>query len=198
MLINFDQQTKSKDDLPRLLVIDGHGSHCTLPFVKYAQEKHISIATYAPHTTHEMQGLDKIHFSLFKRYYAEELACQLRDTATKVTKSNFLEVIAPVFERTFTSELNKRAWRVTGLIPFNPAIITPDWMAPSLETSTHLEAPAQLESPYCAIMSITQGISSSRPTSTGVTTLANPPISIQTACPGSGQQGRVRATLGDV
>lgn len=140
MLMDFDRQTKGKNNLPRLLVIDGHGSHSTLPFVKYARENRIFVATYAPHMTHEMQGLDKIHFSLFKRYYAEELARRLRDTATKVTKSNFLEVIAPVFERTFTCELNKRAWEVTGLIPFNPAVITPDRMAPSSETSTHLEA----------------------------------------------------------
>lgn len=38
-------------------------------------------------------------------------------------------------------------------------------MAPSSETSTHLEAPAQLESPYHAIICIAQGIHSSQSTS---------------------------------
>lgn len=182
MLMNFDKQTKDKNDLPRLLVIDGHGSHCTLPFVKYARENGIYVATYAPHTTHEMQGLDKIHFSVFKRYYADELARILRDTATKVTKANFLEIIAPVFEKTFTAELNKRAWEITGLIPFNPAVITPDRMAPSSETSTHLEAPAQLESPYRSIFKIAQSISSSRQnTMATAQSASDPPIPVQTA-----------------
>ncbi|KIO27068.1 hypothetical protein M407DRAFT_73804, partial [Tulasnella calospora MUT 4182] len=119
MLMDFNRQTKDKNDRPRLLVIDGHGSHCSRPFVQYARENRIYIATYAPHTTHEMQGLDKVHFALFKRYYAEELARLLRDTDTRVTKSNFLEIIAPVYEKTFTLEHNKQAWKVTGLIPPN-------------------------------------------------------------------------------
>lgn len=112
MLVDFDWQTKDKNDQPRLLVIDGHGLHCSWLFVQYVHENHIYIATYAPHTTHKMQGLDKVHFAVCKRYHAEELARLLCNADTRVTKSNFLEVIAPVYEKTFTSELNKQAWKV--------------------------------------------------------------------------------------
>lgn len=54
----------------------------------------------------------------------------------KVDKTNFMEVYAKAHIRAFTEANIKAAFAKTGVVPFNPNVISEQTMAPSLETST--------------------------------------------------------------
>ncbi|KAF5378494.1 hypothetical protein D9615_007116 [Tricholomella constricta] len=134
---DFDEQTKAKaNGRYRLLLVDGHNSHYTRGFLVYARAHRIYVVCYPSHSTHIYQGLDVVIFAVLKRYWSEERDKFERETKDKVSKTNFLRVYAAAHVRAFTPENIKAAFRKTGLIPFNRAVVTPEMMAPSLETSS--------------------------------------------------------------
>lgn len=68
-LEDFDEQTKGKNTVPQVLVLDGHVSHTSRPFLDLAEELEIHIVSYPPHTTHALQGLDVVVFASLKRHW---------------------------------------------------------------------------------------------------------------------------------
>jgi len=54
----------------RLLICDGHGSHCTSPFLKCAIENKIVIFVLISHSSHLTQPLDLSIFGPLKRVLA--------------------------------------------------------------------------------------------------------------------------------
>ena len=56
---DFDPATRDKAaGRYRLLILDGHNSHCTLIFCKYAADNKIIIICLPSHTTHALQPCD--------------------------------------------------------------------------------------------------------------------------------------------
>jgi hypothetical protein len=64
-----------------------------------------------------------------------------------VTKLNFMAVYAKAHVRAFTESNIRAAFAKTGIVPFNPDVVTAEMMAPSLETSTISLLPLGLASP---------------------------------------------------
>ncbi|KAJ3746480.1 hypothetical protein DFH05DRAFT_953283 [Lentinula detonsa] len=64
-----------------------------------------------------------------------------------VDKTNFLSIYAETHLQTLTEQNIKAAFRKTGVIPFNPTVITPEMMAPSETTSIHMTTPARHTTP---------------------------------------------------
>ena len=90
---HFDQLTQDKaKGCYRVLLVDGHNSHYTRPFLQYAREHKIHVLYYLSHGTHMYQGLDVAVFSSLKREWAEESVKWEREKGEKVTKSNFLAI----------------------------------------------------------------------------------------------------------
>ncbi|EJD35529.1 hypothetical protein AURDEDRAFT_75231, partial [Auricularia subglabra TFB-10046 SS5] len=52
---------------------DGHGSHLSIEFLRFAREHKICVLCYPPHTTHLLQGLEVVAFAQLKRIYAAEV-----------------------------------------------------------------------------------------------------------------------------
>ena len=49
----FDRYTREKARRKhRLLIVDGHGSHLTMDFIKYCDDNKILLAIFPPHSTH--------------------------------------------------------------------------------------------------------------------------------------------------
>jgi hypothetical protein len=116
---------------PRLLHVDGHGSHISLPFLHYAKEHDIIVLGYPPHCTHLLQGLDVIIFSPLKHAYACHAAEFFDTTHNAVDKAEFLAILGKAVDDAFTEEHILLAWRKTGLCPVDPSVITPEMLAPS-------------------------------------------------------------------
>jgi hypothetical protein len=64
----------------RLLIVDGHGSHLSRDFIDYCDTKKILLAVFPPHSTHTLQPLDVVLFSLLSYNYTHELNCYLHQS----------------------------------------------------------------------------------------------------------------------
>lgn len=133
---SFDRQTKEKArGRRRLLLVDGHNSHYTRGFLEYARLHRIEVVCYPSHGTHVYQGLDVIIFSVLKLNWSDARDDWERDGRT-VTKATFLEIYSKAHFLTLTASNVEAAFRSTGIVPFNPDVITAETMAPALETSS--------------------------------------------------------------
>ncbi|KAJ7722617.1 hypothetical protein B0H16DRAFT_348353, partial [Mycena metata] len=68
-----------------------------------------------------------------------------------VSKAEFLTVWAPAYLEAFDESTTRAAFKVTGIIPFNPNFVTAEQMKPSEATSTRGEFPMPQPSPVRAI-----------------------------------------------
>jgi hypothetical protein len=144
---NFEKATRAKaKGRRRLLLVDGHNSHYTLGFLDYARTHRIEVIGYPSHSTHVYQGLDVVIFAPMKKRWSEARDDWERRGHT-VDKTNFLAIYAEAHIKTLTPENIKAAFRKTGVIPFNPDVVTTDMMAPSQATSTHATVPIQQSGP---------------------------------------------------
>ncbi|KZV67728.1 DDE-domain-containing protein [Peniophora sp. CONT] len=134
----FDEHTREKaDGRDRLLLVDGHNSHYTEAFLAYAREHRIHVLCYPAHTTHVYQGLDVVVFAKLKTYWNEEkIKMQVR-----LTKSNFLQCLAPAWTRAMTTANIKSAFRKTGVYPLDRTTIKESDLAPSRATTTKTAMP---------------------------------------------------------
>lgn len=66
----FDEATAELADGPRLLIVDGHGSHISYDFIVYAMHHNITLLCLPPHSTHILQCLDVGIFSPLQHRYA--------------------------------------------------------------------------------------------------------------------------------
>ncbi|KIO28572.1 hypothetical protein M407DRAFT_71608, partial [Tulasnella calospora MUT 4182] len=149
---DFHEQTKHLEGA-RFLFVDGHGSHCTLEFLKFAESHDIIVLSTPPHTTHELQGLDVACFGVLKIYWEQECHEHFRNTGKAVNNDTFLLVYSRAQARTFKDPTIRSAYRTTGIIPFRrEAALRPDAMAPALDTSVKGQFPNPLPSPVRAII----------------------------------------------
>jgi hypothetical protein len=55
-------------------MLDGHGSHLTMDFIKYYDQNQILLAIYSPHSTHTLQLLDVVMFKPLSSAYSSQVA----------------------------------------------------------------------------------------------------------------------------
>ena len=111
----FEPQTRS--GRPRVLVMDGHGSHLSWRFVAFAAEHGISLACLPPNTTHLLQPLDVGLFGPEAHWLSEELLRPSLASANALTDRKMLECIVRARPRAFTARNIRSAWRKTGIWP---------------------------------------------------------------------------------
>lgn len=151
---DWDKLTREKaNGRYRLLVVDGHSSHFTMGFLEYARNHKIIVLCYPSHSTHVYQGLNVVIFSVLKRAWSDKRD-KFERSGPAVSKVNFLGVYAKAHARAFTKENILTAFRKTGMVPFNPDVITEAMMAPSLETSVSTRLPLKLASPVQEIVDL--------------------------------------------
>jgi DDE superfamily endonuclease/Tc5 transposase DNA-binding domain len=116
----FEPATREKAaNEPRLLLLDGHGSHIKSEFLYHAFHNNIIILRLLPHTSHILQPLDVGVFGPLKTYLAQELDNLVRADVKRVSKLEWTEGYARARVRAFKSENILGAWRGAGLFPLN-------------------------------------------------------------------------------
>jgi hypothetical protein len=145
----FDPQTsgKAKRDW-RLLILDGHGSHCTLDFLEWCHKRRILVAIYPPHSTHRLQPLDVSLFRPLATYYSQALDAHTRQSLglSSISKRDFFTIFYPAFDKAFTEENVRSGWRKTGIEPWNPAEVLKIFDKEGGEGSDSSQASAPSES----------------------------------------------------
>ena len=108
---------------------------------------------YPSHSTHVYQGLDVVIFSVLKRAWSDERD-KFEKSGPAVSKLNFLSIYARAHAHAFTKENILAAFSKTGIVPFNPDVVTEAMMAPSLETSISSALPLALASPIQEVVDL--------------------------------------------
>ena len=151
----FDPETRAKAaGRIRGLLMDGHDSHYSYELLDYADSVGIVLLGYVPHATHVLQGLDVVCFAIMKKWFEQSIRQFEEEKKRTVKKEDFLRVFGKAFIQSFTRETNKKVFEATGIVPFNPNVVTADDMAPSKATSTRGTFPQALNSPQKAIMMV--------------------------------------------
>jgi 4-hydroxybenzoate polyprenyltransferase len=118
----FIPQTQPRDQQPRLLVLDGHGSHETTEFIWKCLEYNIFLLFLPAHTSHVLQPLDLSIFSPLKASYRKHLNLLASMTdSTPIGKRNFLICYYKARQESLTGMNIRAGWRATGLWPVSMA-----------------------------------------------------------------------------
>ena len=109
----------------RLLLLDGHGSHVTIEFIKYCHEHKILLAVLPPHATHTLQPLDVCMFKPLADAYSTQLQGFLQDSQglLNLTKGDFFPLFWSSWTSVFKPQLIQRSFEATGVYPPNPDVI---------------------------------------------------------------------------
>jgi hypothetical protein len=122
----FDRSTKEKAGRSyRLLILDGHGSHLTIDFIKYCDQHRILLMVYPPHSTHTLQPLDVVMFKPLSSAYSAQVAAFMErcQGLTSMSKRDFYPMFLAAWESSFKQETILKAFEATGLSPLNPEVI---------------------------------------------------------------------------
>ena len=103
-----------------LLLLDGHGSHCTREFITFCDEKQIIPFCLPSHTTHLLQPLDVVVFQPLKHFHAEAVDQATRTGCSDFNKVEFLSALTSIRLQAFKQTTILSAFRKTGLLPYNP------------------------------------------------------------------------------
>jgi hypothetical protein len=119
----FHKQTlnKARRDC-RLLILDSHGSHCTLSFLEWCQSNRILVAVFSPHSTHRLQPLDVSLFRPLASCYSQSLDAhsRLSQGLASVTKRDFSKNFYSAFDKAFTEANIRSGWFKTRIEPSDP------------------------------------------------------------------------------
>ena len=103
---------------PRLLILDGHGSHTTTDFMSLCHQNNVHLLFLPPHSSHVLQPLDVGVFAAMKAYYRKEIGflALLTDSAP-IGKRNFLISYQRARGKALSSQNIQSGWRSSGLWP---------------------------------------------------------------------------------
>ncbi|CAK1583778.1 unnamed protein product [Parnassius mnemosyne] len=110
------------EELPVLIIYDGHSSHVTVDVVQLAIRHGITILKLPPHTSHLLQPLDVAVFRSFKcKWDAKLVIWQRHNVGLKMPKNVFSQTFADTWQET-NAEIIKSGFKKTGIYPFNPEL----------------------------------------------------------------------------
>ena len=124
----------------RLLILDGHSSHCTCGFCKFADNHNIMIICLPSHTTHALQPCDVACFGPLASVWKAEVN-SASAAYVEITKRNLLEFYAKARERALKQSTIISAFAKTGIWPFNHHALDLSVFEPSKNTLTEAAQP---------------------------------------------------------
>src|SRR5258706_7521490 len=138
----FDPQTAAINTTraTRLLVLNGHNSHCSIEFLNLAKSKNIEILCLPPHTTHALQPCDVGVFSPLASHWAAEVE-KAFDSGEGVSRQTFLKVYHRARDQAITPQTIQAAWRKAGIHPLNYNELPASAYLPATNTSINSTLP---------------------------------------------------------
>lgn len=119
----FIPETAPKDPRePRLLILDGHGSHMTEDFLFECYDNNIYLLFLIPHSSHVLQPLDVAVFGPLKNAYRRHLSdlSSIADS-TPIGKITFLVNYHKARIEAITKDNIIAGWKASGLYPVSVA-----------------------------------------------------------------------------
>jgi hypothetical protein len=122
----FNRSTRQKARRRwRLLIVDGHGSHVTMDFIKFCDANKILLAIFPPHATHTLQPLDVVLFGPLSASYSKELTTYLHNSQglLGMRKGDFFTLFWAAWMDSFTESRILKSFEATGISPPNAEAI---------------------------------------------------------------------------
>jgi hypothetical protein len=107
----------------RLLILDGHESHLNQDFKDYCFKQKILTLCILPHSSHILQPLNVVCFSLLKRKYSQRVRDLARRRVFHINKEGFLPAFKDAFFDVFTEENCRKAFKALGIVPINAQVV---------------------------------------------------------------------------
>lgn len=131
----FVENVRPTPDKKVVLVLDNHESHKYYPALKYAVENHIIFVSFAPHTTHKMQPLDKSVFGPIKKFFEQEINIFQKNYSGRIINQyDIVKIFSPAYLKGATPLNAVNGFKATGLWPLNPFIFGDEDYAPASVT----------------------------------------------------------------
>ncbi|XP_069694854.1 uncharacterized protein [Periplaneta americana] len=107
---------------PVILILDGHGSHCSdPPTLEKAVVNNVHMLCLPPHSTHRLQPLDVALFGPLKTFYNDSCRSYVRRNPGKgINKVAFGAIFAEAWNRAATVGIAVHGFDACGIHPFNP------------------------------------------------------------------------------
>jgi hypothetical protein len=121
-LHHFDSHARPVGEY-RLLIIDGHESHCSVAFQDLCKEKKIITLCMPAHSSHLLQPLDVACFSPLKRKYGDAISALARSRIHHISKETFLPAFKSTYDKIFTPANIRAGFRGAGLAPHDPEAV---------------------------------------------------------------------------
>ena len=117
----FLPSTKPKDDVWRLLICDGHGSHITATFMHRCWENKVFLLYLPAHTSSETQPLDVCVYGPLKDRFQREISkLGIRSSSSPVQKRVCIDTYFKVREIAMSKKNIESAFAATGIYPLDP------------------------------------------------------------------------------
>jgi 4-hydroxybenzoate polyprenyltransferase len=145
---------------PRLLILDGHGSHETTDFMYLCYQNNVHLLFLPPHSSHVLQPLDLSVFSSLKSHYRTAVGfLGLLTDSSPIGKQNFLACYCKARKEALSAKIIKAGWKATGLWPKSMAkpLLSPLLLEnsnagkSSLQTTESLTIGPTIESPQVVL-----------------------------------------------
>jgi DDE superfamily endonuclease len=125
----------------RLLILDGHGSHASIKFMRICLQNRIQLLYLPPHSSHILQPCDVGVFAPVKRRYRNELSKlnSLLDLEN-IPRHIFVKAYSKIRPIGMSKANIISGWSQTGIYPLNPLI---PLSSDQLKSASVLEVPEQ-------------------------------------------------------
>jgi hypothetical protein len=107
----------------RLLILDGYKSHVSQDFKDYCLKNKILTICMPPHSSHILQPLDVVCFSLLELKYSQRVRDLARRRVFYINKEGFLLAFRDAFFDVFTEANCRKAFEALGLVPINAQVV---------------------------------------------------------------------------
>ncbi|KAK3726586.1 hypothetical protein RRG08_041818 [Elysia crispata] len=136
-LKHFYEHTKPSKDRPVLMILDNHASHCSEGAIRFCRENYITLLSFPPHCSHEMQSLDKSVYGSFQLYYDHALEMWCKDPANagkQMSIHSVPQMVSYAFSKAFTPANILPGFKSTGMHPMDRNIFPDHKFTPSYST----------------------------------------------------------------
>ena len=150
--VKFAKPTKEQ---PILLLLDNHSSHISLEVINYAKANNITMLSFPPHCSHELQPLDKTVFGPFKTFFNQGVDNWMRqkeNAGKSMTIHVIPSIVSYAFPKAMTPANITSGFRVTGIWPFDRNVFPQDKFLsaystdrPMLESTQEHATPANMQ-----------------------------------------------------
>ena len=106
-----------------LLLLNGYGSHLTIKFAEYCEQRNIHLFAIPAHISHFLQPLNVVLFQLFKHQHRQAVEMAVRTGCINFNIIKFLHALYGMRMAIFKQSSITLGWEKTGFISYNPKLV---------------------------------------------------------------------------